>query len=216
MGLNLLVGACAKPGHEAEWRALVERNFADDEVTEAELDRFDEISIPGYEQVGAPRVGFDAAADAWIIKVRNATTPEQVAAVLEECHGDYALGLVQCDGIPHYSNVGAGAVDETSFCGSWLRNCTDVLETGLLETAWNHMWPAEAVAYGEALLAAADRSEGRKSPLALRALQRMLNKIGLDKASSDTPLVEQLDIVRAAGRWYIFWGERGHYIEAWY
>jgi hypothetical protein len=29
-------------------------------------------------------------------------------------------------------------------------------------------------------------------------------------------LAEQLDIVRAAGRWFIFWGERGHPIRAWF
>ena len=70
------------------------------------------------------------------------------------------------------------------------------------------MWPAEAVAYGEALLAAADRAEGRTSPIAIRGLQLLLAKIGLDKARSETPLAEQLDIVRVAGRWYVFWGER--------
>jgi hypothetical protein len=30
------------------------------------------------------------------------------------------------------------------------------------------------------------------------------------------PIADQLEIVRAAGRWYVFWGERGHAIRAWF
>jgi hypothetical protein len=29
-------------------------------------------------------------------------------------------------------------------------------------------------------------------------------------------IADQLDIVRAAGPWFVFWGERGHPIRAWY
>ena len=216
MGLDLIVEARAKPGHTDEWRHFVERSFANEELTEAEMERFEEISIEDCETVDAPRVGFDESANAWVIQQEKAATPEQVATVLKESHGLYVLALVQCDGIPRYSNVAAGTVDGTSFRGSWLRDCTDVLESLLLDTAWNNMWPAEAVAYGEALLLAADRAEGRTSPIAIRALQRLLTKIGLNKTKSEASLEQQLDIVRAAGRWYVFWGERGHPIRAWF
>ncbi len=217
MGLDLLVEGRAKPGHEDEWRRMVERSFAREELTAAETERFQEVSIADDETLDAPRIGFDASANAWVIKQEKATTPEQVAAVLEKFHGYYALALVQCDGIPHYSNAAGGyGADETSFRGALLRGCTDVLETGLIDTAWNCMWPAEAVAYGEALLAAADRAEGRTSPIAIRGLQFLLTKIGLNTPKAEFSLEEQLDIVRAAGRWYIFWGERGHPIRAWF
>jgi hypothetical protein len=217
MGLDLLVCRCAKPGHEDEWRRGVEREFAGQELTDAEVERFNEISLFGYERVGAPRVGFDSAANVWILKVRNAATAEESAAVLKEFHGHYALALVRCDGIPRYSNAaGDYGADETSFRGAWLRDCTDVLEPGLLNTAWNNMWPAEAVAYGEALLAAADATEGRTGPPIIRGLWWLFNKIGLNKARSERRLEEQIDIVRAAGRWFVFWGEQGHPIHAWY
>jgi hypothetical protein len=167
MGLDLLVEARAKPGHEGEWRRFVERSFANEELTEAEMDRFEEISITDSETVGAPRIGFDESANAWIIKQEKAETPEQVAAVLKESHGLHVLALVQCDGIPRYSNAAADyGVGDTSFRGAWLTDCTDVLESLLLATAWNNMWPPEAVAYGEALLLAADRAEGKTSPIA--------------------------------------------------
>lgn len=215
MGLDLLVEGRAKPGHEDEWRRILERSFAREEITEAETERFQEITVADYETLSAPRVGFDESANAWVIKKEGATTPEQVSAVLKNFHGYYALELVQCDGIPRYSNSAAYDVGDTSFRGAWLRDCTDVLETSLLETAWACMWPPEAVAYGEALLAAADRAEGRTSPIAIRGLLWLLTKVGLNKPKSPASLEEQLDIVRAAGRWYVFWGERGHPIRAW-
>ena len=68
MGLDLLVESCAKPGHEGEWRRLLQRTFDDEELSETEIERFQEISIPGYERIGAPRVGHDKAADQWIIE----------------------------------------------------------------------------------------------------------------------------------------------------
>jgi len=60
VGLDLVVEGCAKAGHEAEWRRILERAFADSQLSEAEIARFKEISVPGYERLGAPRVGFDA------------------------------------------------------------------------------------------------------------------------------------------------------------
>jgi hypothetical protein len=79
MGLDLVVEGCAKPGHEPEWRRIWGRSFAGKELSEAETARFQEISIPGHERIGAPRVGFESAADAWIVKARKAGTPEDVA-----------------------------------------------------------------------------------------------------------------------------------------
>lgn len=87
MGLDLVVEGCAKPGHEAEWCRFVERSFRDDEISEADAARLQEISIPGYQRIGAPQVGFDAAADKWILEVRKAQSPEEIAAVLKDFHG---------------------------------------------------------------------------------------------------------------------------------
>jgi len=53
MGLDLTVEGCPKPGHEQEWRQLLERSFADEELSKSEGARFQEISIPGYERIGA-------------------------------------------------------------------------------------------------------------------------------------------------------------------
>src|SRR5262249_40628411 len=142
MGLDLVVEGCAKPGHESEWRRILERSFAEEELSEADAAHFQNISIPGYQRIGAPRVGYDSAADAWIVEVRKANTPEEAAAVVKEFHGYYALRLLTCDGVPRYSNGGAyDGVDETSFRGAFLKDCRDVLSKGLLNDAWNSKFP---------------------------------------------------------------------------
>ena len=213
VGLDLVVEGCAKRGHETEWRRLLERTFADSQLLEAEIARFNEISIPGYERIGAPRVGFDAAADAWIIEARKAQTPEDVAATLKKFSGYYVLRLVKCDGVPTYSNGGLyDGVDETSFRGDFLKSCGNVIDNRLLEAAWEHKVPEAAIAYGRALLAAADVAEA--SPR--EANRSFLSRLGFMKSAEPLPLPEQLDIVRTAGRWFVFWGERGHPIRAYF
>lgn len=213
MGLDLVVEGCAKPGHETEWRDLLERAFSESALSEAEVAHFNEISIPGYQRVGAPRVGFDAAANAWIINARKAQTSEEVAATLREFSGYYVLRLVKCDGVPTYSNGGLYAgVDETSFRGAFLENCTKVIDKRLLNAAWKHKFPEAAIAYGRELLAAAEAAE--KS--ARGAQRNFLSRLGLAKSDESSSLPEQLDIVRAAGRWFVFWGERGHPIRAYF
>jgi hypothetical protein len=213
LGLDLVVEGCAKPGHEAEWRRILERAFADSQLSEAEIARFKKISVPGYERIGAPRVGFDAAADAWVIDARKAQTSEEVASTLKEFFGYYVLRLVKCDGVPTYSNGGLyDGVDESSFRGDFLRSCRNVIDERLLNAAWEHKLPEAAIAYGQALLAAADAAE--KSPR--DAHRNFLSRLGLVKTAELLPLPEQLDIVRAAGRWFVFWGERGHPISAYF
>lgn len=96
VGFDLVVEGCAKPGHEAEQRRMLERSFAGEQLSTDEIVRFREISIPGYQRVGAPPAGFDSAADAWIIEARGAKTPDDAAAALGESHGDYVLRLVGC------------------------------------------------------------------------------------------------------------------------
>jgi hypothetical protein len=142
MGLDLIVEGCAKPGDEREWRQLLGRSCDVEELSQAEIARFQEISIPGYARIGAPRVGQDRTANEWILDERKPRTPEEAAAVLKESEGYYAVRLVKCDGLPEYSNgdlyEGANA---TAFRGAFLNDCQDVLSAGLLNNAWNHKFP---------------------------------------------------------------------------
>lgn len=217
MGLDLVVEGCAAPGHEKEWQNLLERAFADEDLSEAEIARFQEISIPGYKRIGAPQVGIDDTANKWILQARAAKTTEEAAAVLREFDGYYVLRLLECDGVPKYSNAGLyDGTDETSFRGAFLNDCPDVLSKTLMTEAWEHKLPGAAVEYGKALLAAADTAEATGH--APRPPRRgLLSRLGLAKPPAEPlPFAEQLDVVRSAGRWYIFWGERGHPIRAWF
>jgi hypothetical protein len=193
----------------------VKRSFADGELSKAEAARFQEICIPGYERIGAPRVGHDSAANRWILEARKAKTPEDEAAVLKEFEGYYVVRLVECDGVPKYSHGGLyEGADETSFRGAFLNDCQDVLGKDLLNEAWNHKFPEEVVAYGKALLATVDAAPAaRKAPKRRRTL---LTRLRLAKEREPIAIEQQLDIVRAAGRWFIFWGERGHPVRAWF
>ena len=215
MGLDLIVEGCAKPGHEQEWRELLERSFADKELSDTDVARFQEISIPGYQRIDAPQVGRDAIANKWILHARQAKTPEEIAAVLKEFDGYYAVQLVECDGVPKYSNAGLyDGADELSFRGAFLSECGDVLSKALLNEAWNHKLPDDAVAYGGSLLTAAEaaESEGRR----VKSRRGLLSFLGLSRDREPMPIAEQIEIVRAAGRWFTFWGERGHPIRAWF
>lgn len=217
--MDLVVEGRAKPGHEAEWRRILEHSFDGNEPIEGEVERFAEICIPPFECVGAPRVGFDGAADAWIIEARNAGTPEQVAEVLSDFHGYYVLQLVKCDGIPEYSHGGLyEGVDETSFRGAFLSDCTDVLPTEVIEEAWGHKFPDDAVAYGRKLLAVADDAEAAGTDRKQRGPKPgLLSRLMKTKPRSDSiEFEEQLRVTRAAGRWFVFWGEHGHAIRAWF
>ena len=134
--------------------------------------------------------------------------------MLKEFDGYYVVRLVECDGVPKYSNGGLyDGADETSFRGAFLKDCKDVLSRNLLKQAWNHKFPEEAVAYGKALIATAEIAAVTDKPTRQRSL---LSRLGLTKDREPIPISEQLAIVRSAGRWFVFWGERGHAIRAWF
>lgn len=125
------------------------------------------------------------------------------------------MRLVKCDGVPYYSNSGAyDGIDETSFRGAFLEDCNDVLGSDLLRQAWNHKMPEAAVSYGQALLAAAEAAE--VAGLAPKPRGTIFSRLGLTKAAEPVPIADQINIVQSAGRWFIFWGERGHPIRAWF
>jgi hypothetical protein len=73
--------------------------------------------------------------------------------------------------------------------------------------------PEAAVAFGQVLLAAADVAE--TAGVVPGPRRTVLARLGVARTAAPVELADQLDIARAAGRWYIFWGERGHAIRAW-
>ena len=135
--------------------------------------------------------------------------------MLKEFEGYYVVRLVECDGVPKYSHGGLyEEADETSLRGAFLNDCQDVLSKDLLNEAWNHKSPGARSPMGKHCL---------RQPRPLRRqVERpsdgvpFLSRLGLAKEPQAVAIAEQLDIVQAAGRWFIFWGERGHPIRAWF
>ena len=91
------------------------------------------------------------------------------------------------------------------------------------------MPPEEAVEYGQALLASAENPwvepppppPPPPPPREPGFLDRLLGNAPPEPEPPEPPPTEEdveemRNILRAAGRWYIFWGERGHPINAWY
>ncbi len=82
------------------------------------------------------------------------------------------------------------------------------------------MPPEEAITYGMELLHAADRAERGAAAAARRATKakkpKAKSKSGDGDQAEDVSFGEKIEILRSAGRWYVFWGKRGHPIQAWY
>lgn len=212
MGLDLCVEGRAVADHEAEWESIVLRFFSEEELSDDQLEHFQSISQPAYASLGAPRVGNDKTADDWIAdQMADQMTREQA---IVEYDGYHVLALVDCDGLPKFTNAGLyEGVDETSFRGKFLENCTLILTKQMIDDAWNHRMPDEAVIYGQALLAAS--ANARNGKVLLPRKPSMLRAFFGSQPES-VPLNEQLEIVEAAGRWFVFWGSRGHPIRAYY
>lgn len=226
MGLDLFPAGRAKPGHEAEWARLIQRLYDDETESQEQAEKRFAVSIQPWADLGAPRVGENPEADAWALSEPGRNKDLTDAEVLQEMRGFHAIALLRgkCDGIPSYTHAGLYEnLDETSFRGSFLELCEDILGKELLVTAWTScMSPEEAITYGKELLHAADRAERKGIAAARGQSARMMSGREAKRdavgphGSEDVTLEEKLDILRSAGRWYVFWGKLGHPIQAWF
>src|SRR6185503_10945817 len=108
MGLDLYPAGRPKPGHEAEWERCMQVLYDGGEETEEAAKRRFAVSIQGWADIGAPRVGYDAEADAWALTEPHRDKNMTDAEVLKEMHGFYVLELMRgkCDGLPLYTHAG--------------------------------------------------------------------------------------------------------------
>ncbi len=212
MGLDLVVLGKPKIGHESEFASGLAKVSRGDEMSEAETSRFLEITTQPYESLGAPQVGFSPAADEWIVNMYREKDDEKPAAqIIDENRGFYVLRLLdECDGIPQFSHANLyDGVDDTSFRGAFLDQCKSFLDKANLDRAWTKiMSPDEAVNYGQALLAAATQTPSPQK-------SGFFNKL-FSGSKQPISFEEQREILKAAGKWYMFWGNRGHHIQAYY
>ena len=144
MGLDWQPLGKPKSGHEAEFNGLYEEIFEAEIKDQSLWKRLREIAISPYETLGAPRVGFDAEADRWAAEEYSKRPWKKLFVSRRKWrkifHGYYVLDLVPLnDGIPVYSNGGAGSYCEVfSFRAKFLEDCQDVLGEELLGEGWIH------------------------------------------------------------------------------
>jgi hypothetical protein len=208
MGLDWNPMARPKRGHDKEFvkvfRAL-ERDAPKE--GDARLARFREISQAPFETVGAPRVGFDRTANAWL--ARRIRDKRKRAKAMITMKGYYVLDLLpECDGFPRYTNNGAyDGVDRYSFRAQFLFDCEKILGKRLMALAYKSMLADEVARYGEAL-------DEKARAFAKREGVRIVE--GREVAYDESSAESRADIIFAAARWCRYWSKRGHGLEPYY
>jgi hypothetical protein len=211
MGLDWQPLGKPKAGQEAEFEVLYERMCGPEDREPTLLKRMWEIAISPYETLAAPRVGSDARADRWAMD-RYPKRPWKKLFVsrrkfMRVFQGYYVLDLVPPnDGLPVYTNGGPGSYcDIFAFRAQFFVDCADMLGGELLGEAYLHHQPAELTAYGTRLRARA---------VTYAAEHRVTVVLGQrdvpEEADDLAHPAAQAHVVDSAGRWCLFWGERGH------
>ena len=236
MGLDWLAGNKPKPGFETEFRELLDAKARGEEASEQTIERFHEISLAAYTQVGAPIVGTDSEADAWVLlRVRSNELEEQeLQAIygddidlskpenakprddderetLTKMEGYRVLELAPpCDGLPRYT-MGAFSdhVDLTSFRGKFLHDCEDIIGEELLEKAYEDHMPDELVEFGNTLLEHAKRFAADNDCEHVADMRELPD-------DDESEAAHRAHILFAAGRWCVYWGSRGHFLDTWF
>lgn len=208
MGLDWLAGYRPKAGsEELFWQLFGELEVSMDE---ARLDQWRSLGVPSYECLGAPVVGVDPEADAWLIErlAGHGVFGDAARAQVVRLKGHVALELApESYGLPMYTHGGLyDGVDETSFRGEFLYDCEACVGPELLAAATVRKRPADGLVYGEALCDAA---------LVWARANGCEHVIGVYDWREDDPLARIAHIVDSAGRWCRFWASRGHLLDVW-
>lgn len=206
MGLDWNPGNKPKPGHEDEFDDLF-KLLTSGEEEQFLVDRFHKITISAYETLEAPQVGIHPEATEWARRQYVEQAPDMSEeAWLLELDEFYVLDLVPpCDGLPKYTNGPAGYVENFSFRAQFLKECVEIVGTVLLEKAHETRNAAETVEFGRFLIEKAEN----------HAKHRSVDISTLHDCQAGS-MEEKLDIVLSAGRWCLFWGQRGHPMEAYF
>lgn len=208
MGLDWNPLAKPKPGHEAEFRAMFPKLAEPDDAVVA---RFHLITDPPYVTVGAPQVGVDEAANAWLrARLEETGKLDKLDEALREMHGYRVLALLPpCDGFPFYSNHGAyGDLERYSFRGQFLKDVEAILGPELFQRAYERQNAPDTRQYGKAILQRAESF----------ARERNVTHAGerFESDFDESTDAHRAHVMFAAGRWCVFWGDRGHGLDPWF
>jgi hypothetical protein len=198
-----------KRGHEKEFVKLFRAlEKYEPEEGDEKLARFREISQAPFETLGAPRVGFDKAANAWL--AARVKDKRKRAKAMQSMKGYYVLDLLpECDGFPRYTNYGAyEGIDRYSFRAQFLSYAEATLGKRLMARAYERMLADDLMDYGDALLDKA-RAFAKREGITRVKPQR-------DADYDETSAESRADVMFAAARWCRYWAKRGHGLEPWF
>jgi alpha-L-fucosidase len=164
------------------------------------------ISEKTYETIKAPRVGRDKVADDWIKEKYQATNKTiSQEEFIKKYDGYYVIELAEeLDGVPVYIAMGQ---DENVFRGQFLQDCEDLIGEDLLNESWVTKFADETLAYGQRLMAIADKVASENNMLYLKEQRIPPN-------TDEDSLESKIHILYAAAKWLIFYGKNGHGFEA--
>ena len=224
MGLDWNPMARPKAGFEAEYQSILSLDLdsLDEPEQQKYIARFHEISEAAYETLDAPRVGKDTRANEWLVEQVHASgkleglsaaeVEDLIAEEFEDNEGYHVLTLLPpSPGLPVYVPFGDyEGVDRYTFRAKFLDAVSDLLGEELHERAWRRMSPDELNEYGETLLAIG-RDYARLH--ACEALEEQRDPPDTD--DEDSPEA-RAHILFSAGKWCVFWAQRGHGLDPYF
>jgi len=223
MGLDMRPMGKPKPGFEKRYLQIMRIIEGKEEQKLGFLDKLkgkkihsrDELIaewhaniIPGYETIGAPRVGRDTEANEWIAEKYEQTEKKgSLEEFIQEHNGYYVIERAKKqEGVPVYISL---SEDENVFRGQFMASCEDLIGKDLVAEAWNTKTAVETLDYGKRLLQTANEL-GKKHNLEHLKDQRQAPDADPESVES------KLHVVYSLARWLIFYGENGHGYEAYF
>jgi hypothetical protein len=147
MGLEWEPLPTPKRGHEREFVDLFKKLVSSTGSKREQVAAwFNQIAIPPFETIGAPRIGKDDEANAWLeARLEKSNRLAELPQLLQEMHGYCVLELMPpCDGFPVYSNHKVVEhLDRYSFHAELLAGVHDELGAELCARAHVMMLPED-------------------------------------------------------------------------
>jgi hypothetical protein len=194
----------AKRGHEREFADLFRKlQVAKESRRDQLLQWFADVTEPAYALIGAPCVGTDEVADAWLrAKVEKSNRLEELDAIAADMAGTYVLDLLPpCEGFPVYRS--SLEVERYTFHAELLRATSDELGVELCELAYTMMLPEALSDYATRLFVTADRfAADHKLPEHVATIREPVFPEGTDGRRGH--------VLYAAAKWCEYWSVRGH------
>jgi hypothetical protein len=207
MGLSWEPLPTPKRGYEHEFTDLLKKLATATGHKRAQLmDWLRTASIPPFTTIGAPRIGHDAEADAWLrARVEKSNRVAELEQIQIEMYGESVLELLPpCDGFPVYSNHKVDdTLDRYSFHADLLSNVKEVLGPRLVTRAHTMLLaPEHEVFAGELHEVATKYAEEHALPAHVATIREPVFPEGTKERNAH--------VLFAAAKWCTYWALRGY------